>query len=406
MMGDFIQKSTPSGTLINYGKDYGGTSGFSDGFGTNAMFSYPQGLAADKDGNIYVADTNNRRIRKISPSNYVSTIAGSGNYGQNDGTGTDASFGSPTLLAFDSSRGNLFVTDTFYSGPLSISYAYIRKITSSGVVSTLVGSGQGYADGIGTNARFSSFSGISVGNGNIFVSDNSCIRKISFSPSLPGPLPVCDATYHHIALTYSGSSSSNILSAYIDGAKVASTTSTFSISSSSSSSSSLRIGWNGLSSPNSEFFSGSLSDIRIYNRSLSPTEILSISQPPLPTFALTDNPQPQSESSTYTWKCSAGAYGPTVSLLRSPSDGTWAFPVGSIQNCTSCPVGSSSLAGSLSCTLCPAGSFSIVPTLPTCALCPAGSFSTTTGSSSQTTCTPCLSNTYSYPGSSSCAPCS
>ena len=88
------------------------------------------------------------------------------------------------------------------------------------------------------------------GSGNLIVSDYSRIRKITLSPSLPGPLPVCDLLWHQIVLSYSGSAIDNVLTAYIDGTIVSSTAASFSISSSPSST--LRIGWNGLSSPNSE----------------------------------------------------------------------------------------------------------------------------------------------------------
>jgi serine/threonine protein kinase/sugar lactone lactonase YvrE len=361
MSTNSVQKISPSGQITTYGKPGGYTysGGFADGFGTDASFNYPQSLAADKDGNIYVADVGNYRIRKITSSdNYVSTYAGNGNSGMVDGIGTNAMINAAYNIAIDSG-GNLYVAEFFYTN-YNNNYIYqIRMITPLRVVTTLAGSGNGYLDGVGTNALFSSFSGIAAGNGYIFVSE-SCIRKIAMSPSLPGPLPVCDNTYHHIALTYTGSASSSnnysssfssILKAYIDGTNVASTTTAFSISLSPSST--LRIGWNGLPSPNSEFFNGSLSDIRIYNRSLSHTEIISISQPPLPIYPLTDNPQPQSESSSYIWNCSAGAYGPTVSLTRSAIDGTWIQSGGTV-NCQSCPInGYTYAAGLSSCSTCP-----------------------------------------------------
>ena len=132
-----VYKFSPSGVVTTFGKQtYGGS--FADGKETNAAFSYPQGLAADKTGNVYVADQGNRRIRKISSlDNYVSTFAGSGDYGHLDGTGTVALFGSPTHLCIDP-RGNLFVSDAFY---ITTNNNYIRKITPSGIVTTIAGKG-------------------------------------------------------------------------------------------------------------------------------------------------------------------------------------------------------------------------------------------------------------------------
>jgi sugar lactone lactonase YvrE len=396
MYADCVFKFTPSGDKIVFGKENYPSFGFANDFGTSAMFYTPEGLAIDGSGNVYVADRNNRRIRKISRNGFVSTVAGSGDDGIVDGFGINAMFSSPYSIAVDA-KGNIFVTDSLR----------IRQISPNGVVITLAGSNSmGYSDGIGTNAIFSYLNGITISNGNIFVADqgNSCIRKISFSPSLPGPLPVCDSTWHHIALTYTGSSSTNTLTAYIDGENVASITSTFAISSSPSST--LRIGWNGLSSSNSEFFSGSLSDLRIYNRSLLSSEILSISQPPLgQPFVLTDNPILQSKSTVYTWKCSPGSFGPTLTLSRAVSDGTWSTPTGSFSNCSACPVGSSSLPGSLVCTLCPTGSFAVSIGSKNCSQCSAGSYSASFGSTSSSTCVSCDAFKYSYSGSSSCSSC-
>jgi serine/threonine protein kinase/sugar lactone lactonase YvrE len=352
MIANAVYKISPSGDLTKFGRD-GSEWGFADGSGTSAMFYYPQGLAIDINGNVYVADTNNYRIRKISTNGVVSTLAGQGSSGLVDGTGSNAMFSQITHLAIDS-YGNLYVTDTRTDFvPIVRLLFVIRKITSSGVVTTFAGSTQGYSDGFGTASMFSTFVGIAVHKGDIFVSDrgNSRIRKISLSPSLPGPLPVCDSTWHHIALTYSGSSSTNTLTAYIDGENVASTSATFSISSSPSST--LRIGWNGLSTPNSEYFSGSLSDIRIYSRSLSASEIVSISQPPLHQYLSTDNPIPKSKSTVYTWKCSAGYFGPLVSISRSSSDGTWSQSGGEV-NCQACSENSYTyIAGATSCSYCP-----------------------------------------------------
>ena len=86
------------------------TSGYTDGTGTSAQFYYPTGVAVDGAGNVYVADYDNHRIRKITTSGVVSTLAGSGTYGYADGTGTSAQFDSPTGVAVDGA-GNVYVAD-------------------------------------------------------------------------------------------------------------------------------------------------------------------------------------------------------------------------------------------------------------------------------------------------------
>ena len=149
----------------------GGTQGNADGTGTAAQFNYASGIAIDSTGNLYVADYSNHRIRKITPSGVVSTFAGS-SQGYADGNGTAAQFNSPYGIAIDSS-GNLYVAD--YYG------RRIRKISTAGVVSTFAGA-NGYVDGAGTIARFSSPSGITQDYlGNLYVADrrNHKIRKIT-----------------------------------------------------------------------------------------------------------------------------------------------------------------------------------------------------------------------------------
>ena len=131
-------------------------------------------MAVDSAGNVYVADSNNVTIRKITPGGVVSTLAGlAGQYGSADGTGSAARFNNPNGVAVDSA-GNVYVADT-------CNYT-IRKITPGGVVSTLAGlaGNRGSADGTGSAARFFSPQGVAVDSaGNVYVADtgNHTIRK-------------------------------------------------------------------------------------------------------------------------------------------------------------------------------------------------------------------------------------
>ncbi len=167
-----IRKITFDGNVSTFAGS--GVQGSANGNGINATFNQPQGLAIDAAGNIYVADRGNNKIRKITPWGDVSNLAGSGSVGSVNGTGASASFWQPIGVATDA-LGNVFVTDA--------GNHKIRKITPAGVVTNFAGFGnQGSANGIGTNATFNSPNGIAIDSaGNFFISDlgNHRIRKIT-----------------------------------------------------------------------------------------------------------------------------------------------------------------------------------------------------------------------------------
>lgn len=165
-----IRKITPEGVVTTFAGN--GTSGYADGTGTAAQFNYPYGLAIASDGTLYVADSGNYRIRKITPQGVVTTFAGSGTAGYADGTGTDAQLNQPYGITI-ASDGMIYVADTNNN--------IIRKITPAGVVTTLAGSGtSGHADGTGTTAQFGGPRGIGVTPDGTEVYGNR-IRKIAIS---------------------------------------------------------------------------------------------------------------------------------------------------------------------------------------------------------------------------------
>jgi sugar lactone lactonase YvrE len=192
-----IRKVTPAGVVSTFAGSPG-EGDFADGTGPAARFFYPSGLAIDPQDNLYVADSGNYCVRKITPGGMVTTLAGQGGApGSEDGTGGAARFGILAGLAIGPG-GNLFVTDS--------DHATIRKITPAGAVTTLAGSAgvPGTDDGPAGSARFLYPLGIAAdASGNVFVSDGRVLRRIAadgavttvagsytdYSSAGPGPLP-------------------------------------------------------------------------------------------------------------------------------------------------------------------------------------------------------------------------
>jgi sugar lactone lactonase YvrE len=165
-----------------------GQPGFADGAATQAAFQYPYAVAADAAGNLYVADYRNHRIRKVAADGTVSTLAGSGTAGYAEGQGAEAQFSSPRGLTIDAD-GNLYVVDT--------GNARIRRVTPDGTVTTFAGNGTaGFFDGPAEEAQFNDPRGITVDpEGTVYVADtgNHRVRRITPEGTvttfaeLPGP---------------------------------------------------------------------------------------------------------------------------------------------------------------------------------------------------------------------------
>ncbi len=183
------QVGTYSG--LDLGEDEAGLpiGAMNDATLSEAAFDYPAGIAIDRQGNIFVADSGNHAVRKIAKNGTVSTLAGNGVLGAADGVGSAASFDTPSDVAVDS-KGNVYVADTLNH--------VIRKITASGVVSTIsapstrvveyfpgaVEDAGDFQDGPIAKAKFNEPSGLAIDDkDNLYVSDrgNQRIRYIDFA---------------------------------------------------------------------------------------------------------------------------------------------------------------------------------------------------------------------------------
>jgi len=151
-----------------------GVAGYLNGNPAVAQFQRPQGIAVNSQGVVYIADTDNHSIRKVSPTGIVSTLAGNGQSGFVNGNGSAARFHFPTALIIDK-QGSLYVTDTYNHS--------IRKVSPSGDVTTLAGDGkEGFMDGASHQSQFRFPRGLALDTeGNLYIADtnNHRIRKLT-----------------------------------------------------------------------------------------------------------------------------------------------------------------------------------------------------------------------------------
>ena len=170
-----IRRITPAGDVTTVAGQ-AGRAGFANGNGTNVLFNQPAGIAVDTAGNLYVADRGNHVIRRITPAADVTTLAGAATVpGSANGTGGTAQFNSPSSVAIETA-GSLVVADT--------GNHTIRRVTTGGSVTTYAGSPGliGTTNGTGAAARFNSPSGVTVdASGVIFIGDtgNHIIRRMN-----------------------------------------------------------------------------------------------------------------------------------------------------------------------------------------------------------------------------------
>jgi len=135
------------------------------------MFGYPDSPVIDRKGFLYVSDSTNIRIRKISPDGHVSTLAGCGQRGYKNGKGSEANFKNPSGIVLDEQEGSLYVCDT--------ENHRVRKVSLEGDVSDVAGGTEGRMDGMGSTAQFSYPRYITQDlEGHLWVTDDGVLRKI------------------------------------------------------------------------------------------------------------------------------------------------------------------------------------------------------------------------------------
>ena len=178
--GARVRKVSPGGTISTFAGT--GGAGFSgdSGLATSARVGTPYGVAVDGNGNVYISDRYNNRVRKVSPGGMITTFAGTGAYGTGSfgdgGPATSAQLRNPYGLAVDG-KGNVYIADHDHSK--------VRKVDAGGTITTFAGTGvRGFSGdgGRATAAQLISPRGLAVdGRGNVYIADrdNNRVRKVS-----------------------------------------------------------------------------------------------------------------------------------------------------------------------------------------------------------------------------------
>ena len=360
MLNARIRLVSPLGVVSTLAGRFSIVPEFSDGVGSNAAFFIPQGVAVIPSSEvIVVVDSGNQRIRLITPAGLVTTLAGSGYPGVGgfaDGTGSAALFNFPIGAAVIPSTDFIVVGDWKNNR--------VRLVSPTGVVTTLAGQDSGTADGAGTVARFTSPQCVAIrSNGAMMVSDSGNNRIRVLTPRLA--LQACDGTWHHAALVYSPSSLLSLSAFLDGAFVVQILTPIALPEAAASSlrvgwSGDLATSGGSLFAgtlAELRIYARALSTVEVVALSQPPLNAF------LASFPNTTAPPPSANATSYAFACIAGYTGPTSLLNKDSIDGSWAWAGSGSPACAACAAGSSSAGGPATCFACASGTFTQSPGL-------------------------------------------
>ena len=376
-----------------------GAKGNADGVGTACTLTLPYGIAVEQSsGNVYVSDGNGNKIRMITSAGVCTTFAGpagdlNGAAGAVDGQGTNAQFSAPRGIGFDLA-GFLYVADSGNNK--------VRRVTPYGVVSSVTGlpntpvtavsnGGNGGAlSGVGFNVPF----GVTAdSSGNVWVIESTglVVRKLTFAQAPTALAPVCDGAWHNVVTTFSGGANPQTVLTYVDG--YLSSSAQLAVATTGATSSPLTVGANGegAAANAASQFVGALSDVRVYARALQASEAANLSVPVLPSIAgAAASPARAQGITSYSVACLAGYAGPPARSFARQPDNSWLLS-GEV-NCSACPINTHSAVtatGATVCTTCTDISPNAIAPSPASQYCQCKANFYQTGPPAAFTCTAC-----------------